>query len=112
MSKSSLAGLEKLISEPHSSLCYALVNEWMHSDFDDELYDIARVVEDKLHLATRFDKIEVAELLNGECFPCINECIIRRFMTEISDNIIKVEDIVRATNTRRAMKWYKRVRHY
>lgn len=112
MSKSSLAGLEKLISEPHSSLCYALVNEWMHSDFDDELYDIARVVEDKLHLATRFDKIEVAELLNGECFPCINECIIRRFMTEISDNIIKVEDIVRATNTRRTMKWYKRVRHY
>lgn len=112
MSKSSLAGLEKLISEPHSSLCYALVNEWMHSDFDDELYDIARVVEDKLHLATRFDKIEVADLLNGECFPCINECIIRRFMTEISDNIIKVEDIVRATNTRRTMKWYKRVRHY
>ena len=112
MDKSSLAGLEKLISEPHNALCYALVNEWMHSDFDDELYDIARVVEEKLHLASRFDKIEVSDLLNGECFPCINECIIRRFMTEISENIIKVEDIVRAINTRRTMKWYKRVRHY
>lgn len=54
----------------------------------------------------------MADLLNGECFPCINECIIRRFMTEISENIIKVEDIVRAINTRRTMKWYKRVRHY
>lgn len=112
MSKSSLAGLEKLISEPHNALCYALINEWMHSDFDDELYDIARVVEEKLHLASRFDKVEVSDLLNGECFPCINECIIRRFMTEISENIIKVEDIVRAINTRRTMKWYKRVRHY
>lgn len=112
MDKSVLAGLEKLISEPHNALCYALVNEWMHSCFDDELYDIARTVEEKLNLAARFDKLEVADLLNGECFPCINECIIRHFMTEISENIIKVEDIVRAINTRRTMKWYKRVRHY
>ena len=112
MPKSSLAGLEKLISEPYQDRCYALVDEWMHSQFDDELYDIARVVEDKLHLAARFDKIDIADLLNGECFPCINECIIRRFMTEISENVIKVDDILRAINTRRTMKWYKRVRHY
>lgn len=112
MNKSVLAGLEKLISESHGSLCYALVNEWMHSDFDDELYDIARVVEENLNLASQFNKLEISDLLNGECFPCINECIIRRFMTEISENIIKVDDIVRAINTRRTMKWYKRVRHY
>lgn len=112
MSKNVLAGLEKLISEPHASLCYALVNEWMHSDFDDELYDIARVTEKRLQLSARFDKEDVSELLNSECFPCINECIIRRFMTEISENVIKVDDILRAINMRRTMKWYKRVRHY
>lgn len=110
--KGLLAGLEKLISEPHSSFCYALINEWMHSEFDGELYDIARVVEENLNLSERFDKIEAEKLLNGECFPCIDECIIRRFMTEISDSIIKTEEITRAINTRRTMKWYKHFRYY
>lgn len=110
--KKVLTGLEKLVSEPHASLCYALVNDWMHSQFDDELYDIARTVEEKFNLVSKFDKCEIEELVNGECFPCINECIIRRFMTEISENVIKVDDILRTINTRRTMKWYKRVRHY
>lgn len=112
VNKTVISGLEKLISELHSSHCYDLVNEWMHSDFDDELYDIARIVEEKKNLVKRFDKAEISDLLDGECFPCINESIIRRFMTEISDNVIKVDDIVRAINTRRTMKWYKRVRYY
>ena len=112
MPKNTLVGFEKLISEVHSSFCYDLISDWMHSEFDNELYDIARVIEESLHLSDRFDKFSVAEILNGECFPCINECIIRKFMTEISENVINVDDILRTINTRRTMKWYKRVRHY
>ena len=112
MKASCLHGLEKLISEPHQQLCYSLINEWMHSEDDDALYEIARVVEEQYHLEQRFDGLEVADLINSECFPCINECILRRYMTEISDNIIKVDDIVSAVEKRRTLKWYKRVRYY
>lgn len=112
MKASCLNGLEKLISEPHQQRCYDLVNEWMHSEDDEELYEIAREVEDCLHLEKRFDSLEVQELLNSECFPCVNECILRRYMTEISENVIKADDIVAAVEKRRTLKWYKRVRYY
>lgn len=112
MDDACLQGLESLISAPHQPLCYALVNEWMHSEDDDALYDIARTVEETYHLIQRFDRLEVSELLNSECFPCINECILRRYMTEIADNVIKTDDIVDAVEKRRTLKWYKRVRYY
>lgn len=105
-------GLEKLISEAHTAHCYALVNEWMHSDDDDALYDIAREVEDSFLLADRFDKCDISELMPCECFPCINECILRRLMNEISERVIKVDTIIETVEKRRTMKWYKRVRHY
>ena len=112
MKASCLNGLEKLISELHQQRCYDLVNEWMHSEDDDELYEIARDVEDHHHLVKRFDGLDVQELLNSECFPCINECILRRYMTEISENVIKADDMVAAVEKRRTLKWYKRVRYY
>ena len=83
---SQIKGLEKLISEPHSANCYALVNEWMHSEEDDELYDICREVEEAYSLPAKLDKSETSELALSECFPCINECILRRMMTNITEN--------------------------
>lgn len=112
MKTTCLQGLERFISETHQQLCYSLVNEWMHSDDDDELYEIARAVEEQHHLEKRFDELEVEDLMNSECFPCINECILRRYMSEISDNIIKAGDMVAAVEKRRTLKWYKRVRYY
>ena len=112
MKRSCLNGLERFISEPNQQRCYDLVGEWMHSESDNELYDIAREVEEEHRLVRRFDGLDVQELLNSECFPCINECILRHYMSEISDNIIKADDIVTAVEKRRTLKWYKRVRYY
>ena len=112
MKSSCLSGLEKLVSERYPQRCYDLISEWMHSEDDDELYEIAREVEEQYHLAERFDGLEVQELLNSECFPCINECILRRYMSEISENVIKADDILAAVEKRRTLKWYKRVRYY
>ena len=112
MKTACLKGLEKFISEPHQQLCYSLINEWMHAENDDELYEIARAVEAELHLQNRFDGLDVEELLSSECFPCINECILRKYMSEISENIIKADDMVVAVEKRRTLKWYKRVQHY
>lgn len=112
MKTSCLHGFQKYISEPHQQLCYSMVNEWAHSENDDELYEIARAVEARLGLEKHFDGVDVEDLLGSECFPCINECILRRYMSEISDNIIKADDIAAAVEKRRTLKWYKRVRYY
>ena len=107
-----LKKLSEYISEPHRQLCYSLINEWMHSEDDDELYEIARIVEEQHNLENLFDGLDVSDLMSSECFPCINECILRKYMSEISDNVIKADDIVAAVEKRRTLKWYKRVRYY
>lgn len=112
MDSAHLNGLQKYIAEPFQQFCYSLIYDWSHSNDDDTLYDIAREVEDYLHISARFDKLEVSDLLLSECFPCINECILRKFMSEISAFVIKIDDILTAVEKRRTMKWYKRVRYY
>ncbi len=106
------ANLRKYISAANGQLCYDLVYDWMHSEQDDEIYEIARVVEETLNLADQFDGMEVSSLLDSECFPCINECILRHYMAEISENVIKADDIIATVEKRRTLKWYKRVRYY
>lgn len=91
-----LAGLDSFISIPHQAYCYDFISEWLHSDNITQLYDVARYVEDEARLYQRFEKLTVEDLVGTECFPCINEVILTKLMTEISDHIIDVDTI---TNT-------------
>ena len=63
-----LAGLEKFLSIPHQAYCYELVSEWLHSDDLQQLYDVARYVEDEAHLPQRLEKLTVDDLATTECF--------------------------------------------
>lgn len=101
-----------LVSAPHAQRCYDLIGDWMHSADDDALYDVARDVEAEYHLTYQFGELEPKDLMNSECFPCINECILHKYMTEISHDVIKAADIETAVEKRRTLKWYKRVRYY
>ena len=112
MSDSFFLGLESFVSEQHQANCYAMVNEWLHSEDDRAFYDICRDVEEMGGLRKRFDKLDVADMMASEIFPCINEAILFKYLTEISENIVKVDDILTAVEKRRTMKWYKRVHYY
>lgn len=82
-----LAGLDDFISMPHQAYCYDFISEWLHSEDIQQLYDVARYVEDEARLHQRFEKLTVDDLAGTECFPCINEVILTKLMTEISDSI-------------------------
>ena len=101
-----LAGLDRFISVPHQTWCYDFVTDWLHSDVDGTLYRIARDLEHEYHLGERFAKCEISDLLNTECFPSINECILSAMMTEIVNDTIQVQTINSIVERRRAMIWY------
>ena len=130
-----LAGLDGFISIPHQAYCYDFISEWLHSDKVNsgevgrqgepvragrcpgaegglgrdiqQLYDVARYVEDEACLRQRFEKLTVDDLVGTECFPCINEVILTKLMTEISDHIIDVDTITGAVEKRRTCAWYE-----
>lgn len=107
-----LAGLDQFISSPHQAYCFDFVSDWLHSEDNDQLNEIARTIEDELKLPKRFMKLEVDDLVDTECFPCMHEIILIKLMTEISDHIIDVDVIKRTVEKRRTCIWYDEVKDF
>ena len=107
-----LAGLQMFISSAHQAYCYDFVSDWMHSEDAGDIYAIAEHVEGELKLPQRFMKLQVADLVETEVFPCVNEIILVKLMTEISDHIIDVDTITQTVEKRRTCVWYDDVKNY
>ena len=112
MPMSALRGLERFISDSNKAYCYQLIHEWQRSDGSGDLEELCRYVERELRLADRFDKTEINILIKSDTFPAINESILKRFFTEIGENIIKVEDIIGVVENRRTAAWYALTEDY
>ena len=107
-----LVGLDSFISTPHQSYCYDMVSDWLRSEGSCDLYQIARFVEDEARLSQRFEQMDVEDLKDTECFPCINECILKHLMKDICNHIIKTDVITAIVEKRRTMVWYDGVSCY
>lgn len=107
-----LAGLQMFISSAHQAYCYDFVSDWMHSEDAGDIYAIAEHVENELKLSQRFMKLQVADLVETEVFTCINEVILVKLMTEISDHIIDVDTITQTVEKRRTCVWYDDMKNY
>lgn len=107
-----LSGLQMFLSSAHQAYCYDFVSDWMHSEDAKDIYEIAAYVENELKLPQRFIKLQVADLVETEVFPCVNEVILVKLMTEISDHIIDVDTITKTVEKRRTCVWYDDVKNY
>lgn len=107
-----LSGWKDFLSEAHQAYCYDLVSDWMHGADADQLHEIAIRTEEELKLPGQFMKLEVADLVNTEIFPCIHELILIKLMTEIADNIIDVNLIRETVEKRRTCVGYEEVKDF
>ncbi len=112
MHKDCLLGLDNYISESHQSYCYDFISDWLHSIDNGELYQIARFVEEEVQLPQRLSNVPIEELMNTDCFPCINKCILQSLMTEICNEIIQIDKIRSTVEKRRTLAWYEQVSCY
>ena len=99
-------------SEAHQAYCYDFVSEWLHGTDAEQLREIIIRIEEELKLPEHFMKLEVADLVNTEIFPCIHELILIKLMTEIVDNIIDVNMIKETVEKRRTCVWYEEVKDF
>lgn len=103
----SLRGLEGYISEAKKANDYSVVHEWMLSGDKKKYKELARHVEWKLGLRSRFEKLEVDSLLVSDVFPAIDEALLKHYFDEISENVIKVEEIQNSEASKRTQGWFK-----
>lgn len=100
------AGLESFLSSPHQAFCYDFISDWLRSSENRQLYEIAHYVEETARLPQRFAKLDVLELCDTDCFPCIDACILTALMTQISNQVIPVDTIYKVVEKRRTKTWY------
>lgn len=107
-----LAGLDGFISSPHQAFCFDFISDWLHAEDREQLIEIAKSVEDELKLPQRFMKLEVSDLVDTEVFPCLDEVILIKMMTEIGDHVIDVDVIKRTVEKRRTCVNYEPFKDY
>lgn len=107
LSPEHLAGLERFLSPSHQAYCYDFVSDWLRNEDNHQLYEISRYVEEEAHLPRRFSQLALDDLVDTECFPCVNEIILTKLMTEISNQIIDADVITKIVEKRRTCVWYE-----
>lgn len=107
-----LRSLEKFIDKAHQGACYALVDEWIHQSQADDFCEIAEETAERLHLADLFAKIETKDLLSSTCFPAVDRSILRRYLGEIAEGVVKTEEILEVVEKRRTTRWYETYANY
>ncbi len=112
MNEEYLKGLERFMSSTHQAYCYDLVSDWLVSSGSEILREYARNIEETLRLRDRFIKLEIEDIYTTECFPCINECILIKLMSDIKVGVIDVDKIRDAATKRRTAVWYDSVKNY
>lgn len=105
-------GFDRYVSISYQQPCYTFVDEWMKTNDSDKYLEVARIVEEKVNLADYFDSLEVNEIINSDLFPCIDESLLKRFASEISENVIKSDDILKVYNSRKSLKWFDSYKSY
>lgn len=107
-----LKALSAYISSAHQSYCHDFVSDWMHSVYNEELYRLAKDIEQKHHLYGYCDSFPVEELASAEGFPCIDECILFKLMKEIDGGLFRTTLIDYVVEKRRAMVWQEHFKNY
>lgn len=112
--ESSLSGLEQFMSvgSQHQAYCADLVSDWIHSDDISTYEPIAETVQDEMHLEKRFSAQTVEALADTEVFPCVDEVILTKLMTDIGNEIIVPEKIDAVLEKRRTMVWFEDYKDY
>ena len=104
-----LKGLNNFISEAHQAYCYDLVSDWVQGENAEKAKKIAEYVEQEARLSQRFIKMAIADLLDTEVFPCVDEAILLRLAMDIKKNLIDTDVIRKTVEKRRTCIWYKNV---
>ncbi len=113
INKDVFLGLDNFISSPHEAFCFQFVEDWLrNTDEKRSLYKLARYVEKEISLDERLMKFDIPYFENNEFFPCVDEVILIKIMTNIKNEIIDPKSILEIYNKRRVGAWYEEFNSY
>lgn len=106
LAKEYLAGLERFISPAHEARAYDLMAAWILEDEKNKLREILVGLEEKIFLDDRLKNAPIEDLVDTEIFPCIDELILKKLMTDINNHVIDTNKILYAEEKRKTLAWH------
>jgi len=82
------------------------------SDDSDKYIEIAQTVEEEMHMENRLGKQTVEALADTEVYPCIDQIILKKLMTDIGNHIINSDQILDIAEKRRTAVWFSEYKDY
>ena len=73
--------------------------------------NLSRYVEKEIQLDERLMNLDISHFESNEAFPCVDEIILIKLMTNIKNDIIDPEDISDICDKRRVGAWYENLIH-
>ncbi|WP_353097050.1 BREX-1 system phosphatase PglZ type A [Tissierella praeacuta] len=111
--KEAFLGLDNFISSPHEAFCFQFIEDWLrNTDEKKSLYKLARYIEKEIRLDERLMKLDISHFESNESFPCVDEIILIKIMTNIKNDIIDPENITEICEKRRVGAWYDEFNSY
>ena len=105
-------GLKDYITLPYEATCYDLVSDWIHGEDANKYVEIASAVEDEMHMRNRLEKQGAEDIADSEVFPCIDEIILTKIMSEIGNHFINSDQILSVAERRRTCVWFSDYKEY
>ncbi|MGX6979340.1 BREX-1 system phosphatase PglZ type A [Vagococcus elongatus] len=107
INKEAFLGLDDYISSPHEAFCFQFVEDWLRNAKEEKyIYKLARIIEREIRLDERLMKLDIIDFEKNESFPCVDEVILIKLMTNIKNDIIDPEDISDIFEKRRVGSWF------
>ncbi len=104
--------LARFISPEKQSACYGIIDDWQSSDERESLYELSLLLDETYHIGQALETVDIEILIKADALPCIDESIIRHYMREISENVVKTTEIIDAVEKRRSSSWYERYSYF
>lgn len=113
MPEGALSGLEAHIAQPYAPFCMALIKDWDRDpSAAEDLFEVCRLVEDEYNLPARFAELPLANVLECDVFPCVNEVILQQLFASVAGGSNRLVETHAVIDRRKDLAWYGRVSAY
>lgn len=111
--KEAFIGLDQFIDTYHETFCFQFIEDWIRDSKDKNIFKrLSRTVEQEVNLYERLQKIELYGIEKSDFFLCIDEVILHKLMTNIKNDIIDPEMLIKTIDARRVTSWYEDFESY
>lgn len=89
--------------------CHFIISG-LTGDNDDDVFGYIMKRCEETGIMKKLEDTDTETLTRSDCLPCIDAVLINRYMAQVSEGVIRADEITAIVDRRRPFRWYERYR--